>query len=483
MTSTRKSIAFSTVANFSSQAFSLLLLVVTSRWLFPAEIGAFAMAFAVIMLVEPLREFQLSTFVIKAKEIDRTLMRAVQFVGITVGAICLVGALLAAWVMRESFESPLAGELLALLSLSFVIRPISQPAVAVLSREMKFGFLARLRIFAAALKVALTIGLLMFGLRAEAMAIGYLAEVACDLAAIAKVDRTFRFPWPSPRNSREVWAFSARVSGAQALNRGASSIGDLMVGSFLGLAAAGYYSRGSSLVRAFRSGVEGAVLPIAIAVFSKAVRSSEQTPKHAYLAGITFLTGFGWPVLGVLAVAAHPLIVVAYGGRWLAVPPVVQVLALGGIIYLASTLTQTVLASIGAVKALVQREVFIQLPRLVLLFIGVQFGIVACAWAMTASMAVALLVNQHLVARELKTDWTDLLRALRPSAGVLLGTCLPTFAVKELASTLTESQIAILLATLSAAGVFWLSSIFAVRHPFSEEVRRLTARAKGQMGR
>ncbi len=473
MASTRKSVAYSTIANFGSQAMTLVLLIFSARWLYPAEIGAFAVAFSVILLLEPLREFQLIAYVIQAPAVDRMQMRRVQFVGLVVSLVGLMVCAGAALAMRVGFDKAVVGNLLLIMSVTFLIKPIAQPATAVLSREMRFGAIAAMKVSGVLIKVGLTIGLFLAGFRAEALAIGYIAEIACELAAVALVPREYRLPLPLVSGSRAIWSFCSRASGAQLMNRLSTSAVDLLVGSYLGLVAAGFFNRANSLVRAFRSGLESAIFPIAISVFAKANRADKSETRTAYLGAITLLTGISWSALGLFVVLANPLVHAAYGARWESIIPVSQVLALSGMVYAATALSQTLLASVGAVNALLKRETLIQIPRIAILFVTTQFDIMTVAWGTVASMVIALVVNQGLIGALTGMTYRDLGAALYRSA-VLAGMTCAAAALSLMAlEQVTSSPILLLAGSVPAAGITWLTCVFALQHPLREELRRI----------
>lgn len=479
----RRSIAYSTIASFGSQIISLALLVVTARWLFPAEIGAFAVAFSIIMVLEPLREFQLTTFIIQSKSIDLPTMRRVQSVGILAAAGGFVICNVAALILTAAFASPLPGDLLHLLSISFLIKPVAQPAIALLNREMRFGVLATIKLLAALLRLGTTIGLLLLGFGVEALVIGYLVEAACDLIAMKFVASPYRFPMPALSRSAAIWGFCLRLSGASFFNRASTSIGDLLVGSFLGLAAAGYYSRANSLVRTFRSSVDSAIVPIAVSAFSLADRTDRSATRTAYVNAMALLTGFSWPALGVLIVLAEPLIGVAYGPRWLSIVPVSQVLALGAIVYGATALAHVVLAAIGSADAILKRSVLIEVPRVVLMIGAVQISLMAVAWAFVVSMIVMLFVNYRVLAIHLNLGAKDMAASLWRSALVGFATVLCAYGGALLGKGASDAPAIILLAGLIAAGIGWLAAIVTFRHPFEKELGKGLAIVTGGLAR
>jgi O-antigen/teichoic acid export membrane protein len=473
MASTRKSVAYSSAANIGSMLVSLVLMVIVARWLEPAEIGAFAVAYAVIAILEPLRQFKIIDYVIQAKDMDTEIMRSVQFGGLVTTGVVMVITLFAAVALQAGFGSQQVGVLLLVMAVSFPIKALAQPAIAVLSREMRFGTIAGIRITGMIFKAAVTIGALFLGFGAEALAFGIVAEIVCEIAAIAAVQRKFALPVPGRAHTGPIWNFCGKVSGAQLLNRSVSSSVDLVVGSFLGLAAAGYFNRANVLVATFRSSLEKAIAPVAIAVFAKNERIERSGVKTAYLSSLGLLTGVSWPALTLFIVLTEPIILLVYGDNWISIIPIAKVLAISGIVYAATALAQPLLASIGAVDVLLRRELYIQLPRIAILLIAVQFNLMAVAWGTVAIMAIITLVNQHMVGQQLGISHREYAAQLLPSVVITTACTLPTWLVTLLPAAQELGSIALLCIAAPVAATGWLIAVWLVHPPLREEITAL----------
>lgn len=469
MTTTRKSVVYSALANFGSIATSLVLVVVVARWLFPAEIGAFAVAYAVIALLDPLRQAQLIAYVIQAKTLNNAVMRGVSYVGWVATAFVVAVSIAAGFAMIGPFEMPEAGTLLLIMTGGLVASTIAQPAFAVLNREMRFGLITVVELAGAVTKAVVTIGMLMGGWRAEALAVGVLAEFAIKIAYVFTVERGYAFALPSREGSGPIWSFCLKLTGAQFLNRASISASDLLIGSFLGLAAAGIYNRSAVLVRTMRSGIEKAIMPVALAVFAKSNRKDRSLARSDYLTGVSMLTGVTWSALAVFIAIAEPLIMTAYGERWAATIPLAMVLAGGGILHATTAMVPSLLASIGEVDSLFKRNLMIQIPRLAILIVTVQYDLTTVVWGAFASMLIHFAVNQQLLVRQVDIGFGAMISSLWRSAAVASLSALAALLVLQTPILSAQSYPVQLVAGLGAAGVIWLTTLFALRHPLHDE--------------
>jgi len=93
--SVRRSLALSFAARATTSLVTLGASMILARLLTPAETGIYAVGFAVMMLLEMLREFGVGSYLIRERELDRGKIRAAFTVTLLL-AWCPGGALVAA---------------------------------------------------------------------------------------------------------------------------------------------------------------------------------------------------------------------------------------------------------------------------------------------------------------------------------------------------------------------------------------------------
>lgn len=475
MTRVRKSLVQSSLAYFGQLAISLALVVIVSRILPPDQVGSYLMAYAVVLLLLPLRDFQLQNYVIQRDEISPALLKPVMFVsaGSSVAGwlVCLIGSV----IFFASYPTPEIAHCLLIMSLTFVIRPFSMVPMAVLAREMRHGEIAAIRLSGAAAKLAVTLGLLAMGWGPEALAWGVVAESAVELVSIAFVGRGLRMVSASPGGSTEVVKYCLPYSGAHLAITLSVSLTSLMVGAYQGLALAAFYNRGRMVTQLFRSGIEGAIHPIVLSQFASA-RSDRQLLKRNYLHATGLLTAISWPALVWLIAVAEPLTVTLFGMEWLPTALLLQILSAGALIYAASALSQQLHASIAQTREILIREVWLQAPYLAILLVVAQISTAAVAWASVLSALIGFVVHQRLLHRAIGLQVTELATANWRSglaAGAVGIVTLVTLAL--LRGVLHDGPLLLLLGLVAA--IVWLATLAASQHPILPEARKFLSDA------
>ena len=476
MASARKSVVLSAVSNICTLVLSLVLLVVVTRWLTPIEIGSFVVAYAIFAILESLRLLQIVSYVIQASDFDYALMQRVQFVGLVATGVILAVSLLVGQILAIGFAFTDVSNLLLIMSGAYILKAIAQPSLAVLHRDMRFDRIAAVKLTGAAAKVIVTIVLLFLGWREEALAIGIVVEIACEIACVFFVKLRYAFPKPSPSRARTVWDFCFKFSGAQLVNTLPQHAIDVIVASSLGLAAAGFYNRANRLVMVARSAIEGAIFPVALAIFSKSDKVDRATKGENYLSAIALLTGFTWPCLALLIVAAEPIVLTAYGPDWRDIVILVQIIALGAMIFAATAMADPLLASVGAVDILLKRNLMVQIPRMVFVVAAVQYSLVAVSWAAVVTMLVVNVVTARILKREFKISYGKLIKALWRSGALALICIAPAWMLLKFEEFHLFGILPSLLSAMGLGIAFWIIGIFVLKHPINSEFEHVFAK-------
>lgn len=464
MAKVQRSVALSVFATFGNLAISLGLVIIVSRYLPPAVIGSYILAYAVITFIDPIRELQLPSYVIRLDRVDREILKPVAWVALVTSAAALLVCLVGSVVFWLTYETSTVATCLLIMAAGFLFRPLSMTPLALLARDLRYDAIAKVKLGGALIKALVTLALL-FGtsLQAEALAVGILAEILFEIIALTMVRREFRWVLPSWRGSGEVFRFCLEFSGAQLANRTSISLAQILIGSWQGLAIVAFYNRGKQLVSIFRSGVERAILPIALSEFSRS-KDDRAAVKDAYSTAIGALTGLSWPGLVCLAVLARPVILTLFGPNWEQSVVISQVLTLGAIVFAATALSQQAHAAIGETRVLLKREGFMAVPRISVLFLTAPIGAEAVAWGLLGVGVLQFGVNQHLLKRSLGFHLGDFLAAIWKSASVAAGTGLAGYlSLTQL--TIVDQPWEQLLLHGSVAGLAWIAMMVIVRHP------------------
>lgn len=464
----------SVLANLGQLAISLALVIIVSRILPPDEVGAFLMAYAVILLVLPLRDFQLQSYVIQCKEFGAEDQAQVSFAAWASSLSALVICLTGAAVFVAFYPGEAIAPSLLIMAMAFLIRPLSLPAMSLLARELNYGVISAIRLSSAIIRAAVTLGLLWGGIGVEALAWGVLAEGAVELCALLFLPVGKRVVTPVAKGSRKVFAYCAPYTGAHSLVTLSVALVPILIGGFQGLAMTAFFNRGRTVMQFFRSGVEGAIQPIVLSQFAQAA-ADRSTLLQSYCRATGLLTGITWPALVWLIICAEPLSVALFGPEWAAVAPFAQFLSAGAVLYSATAFSQQLHAAIDQTRYLLWRDAILQVALILITLVAVQFSAIAVAKGFVIYAALGFVLHHALLRREIGLDLGRLLRATIASALVAMICGAASLALLHFAANDWEALSVTVM--LAATGAFaWVAALAVTRHPLLAEARAIIAR-------
>ena len=446
--------------------------IVLARLLAPAEIGVFAVAFAVIMTLGALREFGVSRYVLKEREITEAKLATVFGVSLLFGWSLAVALYLGRHAAARFYGAPELADILAVLAVTFLLLPIGQPALAMLRREQRHGQLAVNALSAALGGSATSITFAVLGFGPISMAYGALVAAVLTSAHALHAEPAHLRLRPSLSEWRGVMGFGAvSTAGAIVAQRGQSAP-VLLVGWLMGFAETGLFQRAFSLSNIVVAMIVTSSNWVTGAAMGVRYRSGEDMSMLA-LRTTDYLAVIGWPALVVLALKAEAVIYLLYGAAWLPATPLVPPLCIASGVTIFGAPAAAIYDGTGAVGLLLRNHFLVLFVAVLLLVIGAQYSLVVLAWLRIPAMAAHALLHFSALRRYAGIGVWRMTRALRRAFLVTAGFTLAFQGMILLEPQGAGRDPATLLVELVAAGMIYIALLFACRHPLRLELTRL----------
>lgn len=449
--------------------------VLISRFfLAPDEVGLFSIALAAAMLVAVLQDFGLSRYIsglpnLTAEEVNRCSSVAFVFSLLITAAIAAL-----AWPLAAFYGLPDLAPLLLVIAGSYLFLPLSVVPLALMARSMRFGGHFAVNVGGALVHATVALGLAWLGHGPLALAWAVLAAGFARGVIAQGFQPAKTFPLRLD-GLRPVLGFGGKASTLYMTGALGSRSPDLIVGRLVDLFAVGLFSRASSLAEQFRALIAGAIGGVFYPAFAR-MRDAGEPLAPAYLRVVAGYTAVVWPGMAGLALAAWPLVMLLYGEVWIETAPLLTMIALQAALMMALPLVSELPILLGRMNRLLALNLIETALSIALLVAG---SLLAGAWGAAASriiyalcfMAIYLGFIHQLVGFAMR-DW---LAVLGKSLAVTVAALAPlglTYLFWQGPEHITLP--ALLLATI-AGGLGWIATMFAVRHPALDDMRRMAA--------
>ena len=481
---TRAALAWSFLDRYLGLLVSLATSMVLARLLTPAQVGIFSLCAAVLDVAATVRDFGVSEYIIQERELDHAKLRSAFAVAIAtawpIGALVFVSRS----ALASYYNEPQLAELIAILSLSFVILPLSSPAFALLNREMAFRKILVVQVAAVLAGSAVSLILAARGHGAHSLAWGSVAGIAMHGLVLAVMRSKDTFLIPNFRGSRRIFRFGFLQASSRVLETATSNAHEFVIARAFGFTEVGLFSRAKGLVDMFHSNVTGAIARVATPDMAVAVRE-ERTLVHTFARGTAILSCVSWAFFGFLALVAPELIRLMFGPQWDRAGPIASLLSLAMLPTALFALSGSVMAAMGQVGRRL-RITFGWCPvHLVVLGVcaGLDLGleVLAIAWTLTNLCIAALFTRELRVL--MRTTLREMYRPTLASVPVALASVGAQFLVLQEARATGLGLLPLLLAVAAAGALAWWLVVRLTHHPVNQELERVVERVRQSLTR
>lgn len=476
MSQIRRNLFFSILERHAVFIINFGAMIVLSRLLTPAEIGLYSVASALINIAQVLREFGVFSYLVQEKDLSKEKIGSAAAISLTIGLLLTLLFAVSANSISNFYSNESVDDLIYILSANFLIVSYGAIAHGLMVRNSLFRANMLVAILSAVVNVGVSIVLATLGYGAECLAWASLACVSvCLVGNIIAVGKT-ALAWPNLRHWREILHYGAFASASGLLGTIGQRAPDLLIGRILSLEAVGLFSRGSGIVNTLRGLVTDAVTPVILSKFAQTHRENNSLQANFYDA-LSYISIVAWPAFAIVAALALPLIEFLFGDQWLPSAPVSQILCLGSAIGVVSTVSQTLLGSVGAVRRTLLVST-ISVPTYVgCVALGATVSLSAAASAYVVSTSVTTLVSYFLLKPWVNPSPASLLRALGPS----LLTALITAGVAWATISLMGDSLPGLFVASALAALTWLATVNLLDHPIRREIKQILDTVRNQI--
>lgn len=327
-------------------AIQLVSTVVLARLLSPEDYGVMAMALAVTGFAGLFRDLGLSAAAIQKKDLTAAQQSNLLWLNLAMGAALTAVVAAASPLVALFYGRPELGNVMLVLSSSFLIGSFGAQHGARLVREMRFARQAIATISGALIGLAIAIALALRGFSYWSLVWGSLGNTIAT-AIILLAASPFRPTLPS-RNSgiREMLRFGANVAAFDFVNYFHRNLDNILIGKFSGTVALGSYSRAYSLLMLPINALRQPVISVAFPSMSRL--HDKPSEFRAYYRNVTGLLALlSMPFTAFLFSVSEPFVDVVLGPQWKDVSTIFAVLALVGFIQPVVTMWALVVLSLG----------------------------------------------------------------------------------------------------------------------------------------
>lgn len=443
------------------QGLQFAVAIVLARLLSPEEFGTVALLYLFTGIAFALVEGGFSSALVQQPEGTHTDESTVFWINLVMGGLMtLLLWMIAPWI-AGFYKIPVLAPLARVLALTVLIDALGSVHRAVIGKKLEFKTFMKISASATVISASLAI---MMALK------GYgLWALAAQMVATSVITTTllwyfsgWRPKWEfSFDSAKKLFGFGSFLMLAGLLDVAYTRIYTLLIGKLYGVRDLGFYSRADNTkqipVDILSNTLGSATFPIfssAANDIEKLRRGMQLSVRGAMLINIPMM-------LGLLVTSTH-VITVLFGEKWLPSVSILQILCLVGLLWPLHVLNLNVLKALGHSKLFFRLEVIKKIIGVVLLLLGVPYGMHGIAWSQVIFGVVSFWINAFYTQRFLRYGFFNQIKDFLP---ILIVSLIMAFVVYWMGEHTQGSSFRILpLQVITGGGVFVvLCMIFRIK--------------------
>jgi O-antigen/teichoic acid export membrane protein len=455
-----------------------LVAIAVARMLTPEEYGLAALALVFASLVLVFSDMAMGAALIQRKTLSALDRDTAFWVTLTGGVVfTILGAVLAGPI-ASLYGEPDAKPLLMALSATFVITALGATQQSLMLRDMDFRRVEMLPMLGAVAGGIAGVTLAVLGTGAWAIISQQLATtLATTLLVWVRSQWRPRFAF-SMQSVRHLGSFSAYMLGHRMLFYLQMNADRFLIGRFLGTAALGTYAVSYNTIVQPAARLGGPLQRVFSPAFSR-IQDEPERISATWARVSRILSAITVPALAGLIIVAPDFVPVVLGEHWTSAVPVVQVLAIVGIVQALQTLHVDILMARGRGRTILRFSIVLCGAHMIAFVAGLNWGVegVAVAYALSTTLVETRLTV--LSARALGVSPLVFLRAIFGAFQAAVGMCVAVALVRY---GLVDADVAPALRLLVciAVGAGSYGALLLWREPeLLRDVRGLVARRRG----
>lgn len=459
---------------YLSFAIQFIASVIISRFfLTPSEVGLFSIALSAALVASVLQDFGLSRYIAGLPTIDAAARQRCSTVALLFSFVVAGIIAAAAWPMAHAYHQPSLLPIMLIIASGYLVLPLAVVPMALMARTMSFHGHFAVHVSGALAQAVVGLTLSWLGYSAFALAWGTLAwNVVRGLVAQALRPAP---PWPLRFDKvKPIVHTGSRLTTLYASGALGSRTPDMVVGKILGLISVGLYSRAVSLSDQFRMLISGAIGSVFYPAFAR-IRDRGEPLGPAYLRVVTGYSAVIWPGMAGLALAVEPVVRVLYGPGWSGVAPMLSIIAIAELLFVAMPLHTDIPILMGRLNKLLALNVIDTGLSIGLLAIGCHWGTIGAAASRLVYGVCWIALYIRFLHRLIQYDVGALLRIYFKSALATGAALVPPALTYDFWMGPAVISLPVLVSASLMGVACWLLTLLITRHPAMDDLLGLAS--------
>jgi len=408
-----------------------LTMVVLMRILGPEEFGIIGMTNVFFSFANILVVFGIPAFIIQRKEINNAILSTCFWLNLAFGVFIAVLMFSISPAVGAFYREPQVTEILAIMSIFFIVESFSFVQQAMLNRDLNLKDLFKARFSAMILSCILAVYLAIITQSVWAL----VARIGLYKLFFTLTTFYYNRWWPRFTFDRKliqpILHFTMPLLGSSSLRLFVRNVDVMIVGRWFGSFDTGIYGRSYSILNLPVSNISQAINRVMFASFSK-IQNEPERIIDTYLKVNKTTAFITFPMMGILFVLAPYFVLGVFGSEWSAMIPLMRVMSIGGMVFSVAALLPNIFIALNRTRIHFYNTLVTSVFTIAGIVIGAFWGILGVAIGVSVGIMLGYLPGVYWVKKVVGLSMRRHLTNYIPVGAIALGMILILFLSDQL---------------------------------------------------
>ena len=445
------------------------------RILDPADYGVFAMTQVVLAFLSFLNGYGFASALVQDRDIDaRKVRQAFGMMLLVNGGIALIQLGLAP-IAADYYRQPIVADLLRVQALIFLTTPFIALPEALLIRELDFKRPAVANLIATTVSAIVALTCALAGMGVWTLVWAPLALFTVRAAALVIASRFFVLPSFRFAGAGRIFNFGLMLLGGYFFWTILTQADVFIAARFLSAHELGLYAEALFLTTIIAAKFVPPLNEVAFPAYAR-IQDDSAALSAAFLKAVRLIMLVTCPLYFGLAVVAEDAVALVLGEKWMAMSPIVSVLAFGMPMFTLYSLFGPAVTALGRAQITMRSAMLGALVMPAAFLFGIQWGTTGLAWAWVLAFPLVPLAAFVQSRQPLGLSLGNMAAALGPGLGASLCMAVVVSVAETALVDFAAWQRLPLLVALGGAS--YVALLYLVSRETLGEVIELLARGK-----
>lgn len=410
---------WASIDRFGSMGVSFIVNIVLARLLMPADFGIIGMLAIFIAVSQTLIDGGFSTALIQKKEPTQTDFSTIFYWNIILAILLYLVLFFSAPYIADFYHEPLMCKVLRAIGVSLVLCGMNSVQITRLRKLLSFKTIAASNLTSSITSGCLAIYLAYNGFGVWSLVSMQIASNLINITILAIVSRWYPSLKFSVESFKVLFNFGGFILAANVLQTICQNFQGIIIGRKFSASQMGYFTQAYKLDQVTSYSLPQVIVQVMYPVYS-AIQDDRQRLQSVLLMNMRVISFIVFPILGLLILAAEPIIVGLYGEKWLISVTYFRIFCVGGLFVCLQNINFYAVAAVGRSKELFYWSFYKWGFLLLVLFIGSYMGMYGILWGMVASSFNIFAINCYLASKYVGLQIFAQIKSILPIIIVLI---------------------------------------------------------------